>query len=249
MAQSVLERLALAGCVAADEEADELLATAPDTATLELWVRRRERGEPLAWVTGQVRFCGLGLKVLPGVYVPRPQTEVLAARAAELLPRGGSAADLCTGSGAVAVYLGHAVPGAKVVAGDIDPLAAQCARANGVMAALCDLGSAFRSNSFDVITAVTPYVPTGALELLSSDVRAYEPRLALDGGEDGLEAIGRLIEQSMRLLNPGGWLLTEIGGDQGRAVTALLSGAQFGRPEFWYDEEGDLRGFAAQSQA
>src|SRR5438128_12656682 len=82
VAQTVINRLRAAGCVAADEEADELLAAAPDDNTLEAWIRRREQGEPLAWITGTVQFCGRSRRVDPGVYVPRSQSEELARRAA-----------------------------------------------------------------------------------------------------------------------------------------------------------------------
>ncbi|MGH9291979.1 MAG: hypothetical protein ACRDZ6_04260, partial [Acidimicrobiales bacterium] len=81
----VVERLATAGCVAADEEAVELVGAAPDAATVEEWTRRRERGEPLAWITGRARFCGHDLHVDPGVYVPRAQSEQLARRAGAAL--------------------------------------------------------------------------------------------------------------------------------------------------------------------
>ncbi|HET8621891.1 MAG TPA: hypothetical protein VFM27_23175, partial [Acidimicrobiales bacterium] len=122
----MIDRLAAAGCVAADEEAIELVAAADSDTTLEAFVTRRERGEPLAWITGTTRFCGHTIRVDPGVYVPRAQSEDLARRAATLLagreePR---AADLCTGSGAVAVHLLAAVPATTVVGVDADERAA-----------------------------------------------------------------------------------------------------------------------------
>jgi len=96
---AVAERLAAAGCVAAAEEAAELVAGAPDRTTLERWIGRREAGEPPAWILGTTTFCGRPWRVLTGVYVPRPQTEDLARRAAALLPGRGRAVDLCTGAG------------------------------------------------------------------------------------------------------------------------------------------------------
>jgi release factor glutamine methyltransferase len=101
--RAVYDRLAAAGCIAPEEEARELLRAASDERTLEEWIRRRERGEPLAWITGITTFCGRSIRVDPGVYVPRPQSEELARRAAAFLPQSGRALDLCTGSGAVAV--------------------------------------------------------------------------------------------------------------------------------------------------
>lgn len=246
---SVVDRLVGAGCVAADEEADELMAAARDEETLEASISRRERGEPLAWITGTLRFCGRTIRVDPGVYVPRLQSQELACRAVALLSEGedgGWAADLCTGTGAIAVHLDAAVPAASVVGVDLDMRAVVCARRNGVPAVLGDLGQALRSEAFDVVTAVAPYVPTGEIRLLPADVQRYEPRLALDGGGDGLDLIRRVVRSAARLLRPGGWLLTEVGGDQDRALIPALAASGFGPAATWLDEDGDLRGLAAQ---
>lgn len=234
-----------AGCVAADEEAEELLAAASDHSTLTAWVNRRERGEPVAWIVGAVRFLGRLVHVRPGVYVPRAQSTELAVRAADLLSERGRAADLCTGCGAIAMYLSSVRPAAAVVGTDLDPGAAAAARRNGVAVVLADMDQGLSSRAFDVVCAVTPYVPTGALHLLPADVTRYEPRTALDGGVDGLDNVRRLAVGAARLLRPGGWLLTEIGGDQGALVEPVLTAAGFGPPAFWRDREGDLRGVAA----
>lgn len=244
--EELAERLARAGCVAPEEEAQELLAFAPDHATLQAWVSRREQGEPLAWITGRVDFFGRGLHVGVGVYVPRHQTWPLAARAASLLPDTGRAADLCTGSGAVAAYLRSKRPRAVVVGTDIDCRAAASASANGVAVVVADLDLGLRSGIFDVVTAVAPYVPSRAMRLLPRDVTRYEPRLALDGGDDGLAVVKRSVTGAARLLRQGGWLLAEIGGDQGNGITAVLATAGFASPTFWFDEDGDIRGFASQ---
>ncbi|MGH9206390.1 MAG: N5-glutamine methyltransferase family protein [Acidimicrobiales bacterium] len=247
-AKIVTSRLIAAGCVAADDEADELLAAAPDDATLEMWIRRRERGEPLAWITGALQFCGHTVHVDPGVYVPRLQSEELAFRAASLLAvNGGRAADLCTGAGAIAVHLGAEAPAATVVGVDIDIRAALCARRNGVLAIAADLESPLRSKTFDVVTAVAPYVPTRELGLLPRDVQRYEPRVSLDGGDDGLDLVRRIVVSAARLLQPGGWLLVELGGDQDRALSPTLVESGFDNVERWHDEDGDLRGLAAQA--
>jgi release factor glutamine methyltransferase len=114
---SVTEILTKAGCVAAHEEADELIeAAAGDQAVLRDLVSRRTDGEPIAWLTGTLTFCDVKLFVAPGVYVPRWQTEPLARRAAALLPPAGVAADLCTGAGAIAAALAAAVPTAHILA-------------------------------------------------------------------------------------------------------------------------------------
>src|SRR3954471_831169 len=132
---SVEHALAAAGCIAPRDEADALLdAAVGDAGAFASMLRRRIDGEPLPWITGSIRFCGLEVRVTPGVYVPRWQTEPLARLAASLLPPGGVAVDLCTGAGAVAMVFAAASPTARVRATDIDPLAVACARSNGVEA-------------------------------------------------------------------------------------------------------------------
>ncbi|MBN2624636.1 MAG: methyltransferase, partial [Acidimicrobiales bacterium] len=174
---AVTERLALAGCVAADEEAVDLVAAAPDARTLDAWVLRREHGEPPAWITGAHRFGGRTVRVEPGVYVPRWQSEELAQRAAQVLPRHGRAIDLCTGAGAVAAYLAAAVPTAAVTGVDLDVRAAACARRNGVATVVADVAATLPLRCrADVVTAVAPYVPSGEIGLLPADVQRFEPR-------------------------------------------------------------------------
>ncbi len=245
---AAIARLRAAGCIAAEEEAGELLEAAPNDETLEAWIRRREHGEPLAWITGTTRFCEHSLHVDPGVYVPRSQSEELARRAAAILPAAGShAADLCTGAGALAVHLMTEALAATVVGVDLDPRAAACARRNGVHAIVGDLDGPLRSHAFDVVTAVAPYVPTGELRLLPADVQRYESALALDGGEDGLAVVRRVVAAGERLLRRGGWLLVEIGGDQDRALTPTLNAHGFDFIDPWFDEDGDLRGVATRA--
>jgi release factor glutamine methyltransferase len=241
----VVERLRSAGCVSADEEADELLAAAPSPEVLEGWVGRRGAGEPLAWITGRTVFCGRVLRVDPGVDPPRRQPVALAARAAARLPAGGRAADLCCGSGAIAVHLRAAVADAHVVAVDVDPAAVSCTRRNGVAACVGDVGGPLASDMFDVVTAVAPYVPTDRLAFLPRDVRAYEPIAALDGGDDGLAIVRRVIADAARILCHGGAVLLELGGDQLGPATDALHAAGFTGVEGWVDDEGDLRGVEA----
>jgi len=243
---AVAQRLAEAGCIMPEAEATELLSWASDDGTLERAVRRREHGEPLAWIVGGVTFGGRRVRVDPGVYVPRPQTDALARRAAELLPPAGAAADLCTGSGAIAFHLMHEAPSARVVATDVDPRAVACARRNGVFVVQGSLGAALRDAAFDVVTAVAPYVPTADIRLLPADVRRYEPRGSLDGGADGLDVVRVLVADAARLLRSDGWLLTEIGGNQEALLAPVLSRAGFEPAEPWFDEEGDLRGIAVR---
>jgi release factor glutamine methyltransferase len=245
---TVAQRLSWAGCLAADEEAGEMLADGPDAATLEARIRRREQGEPLAWITGFQMFCGRRVRVGHGVYEPRPQSEELARRAAGVLAAtGGPAADLCTGSGAVAHHLMVVAPKVAVVATDLDARAVACAQSNGVLTVQADLADPFRDGAFRLVTAVAPYVPTAALGLLPPDVRRYEPRPALDGGRDGLEIVRRVITSAQRVLRPGGWLFLEIGGDQGPEAASILASSGWSDISTWTDEERDLRGLSARS--
>lgn len=245
---AVVDRLIAAGCVAAEDEASEYLRAAPDFPTLEAWLCRREQGEPPAWITGTVLFCGRRLHIAPNVYVPRAQSEELARLAVTLLPDNGRAVDLCTGAGAVAAHLMAQVPTAAVIGVDVDQRAAACARRNGVPTVVGDLAAPLSSHEgFDLVTAVPPYVPTSAIRLLPADVRRYEPRAALDGGVDGLDLVRRVVAAARRLLRPGGWLLIEVGGDQDEALAPTLAATGFDLVAPWWDNDGDLRGIASQA--
>src|SRR5687767_1335844 len=226
---SVVQELAAGGCVAPEEEAAELVRAASDGSTpLEELVARRLGGEPLAWIAGSVRFCGLRISVDPGVYVPRPHTEGLARRAASLLPPAGIGVDLCTGSGAVAVVLGSSARGATVLATDVDPPAVACARYNGVQALLGSLDEPLPGSirgRVDVMTAVVPYVPAEELHLLPRDVLDHEPRHALDGGPGGTTFLEQVARLSAEWLMPGGRVLLELGGDQAGTVAGIMESA------------------------
>lgn len=244
---AVAARLGAAGCIAPEDEAGALLAAGPDDPTLERWLLRREQGEPLAWIVGSTELGGHRIGMTAGVYVPRPQSEELARRAAGALPDGGRLLDLGTGSGAVAALVGARVPSASVVGLDLDPQAVRCARSNGVTAAIADLAAVpVRPGSIDVVVAVAPYVPTGSLHLLPADVQRHEPRRALDGGADGLDLVRAVVRTAAQALRPSGHLLLELGGDQDIVLATDLLAAGFTRPTTWTDEHDDLRGLATQ---
>ncbi|HEX9124173.1 MAG TPA: HemK family protein methyltransferase [Actinomycetota bacterium] len=246
----VLHALAKGGCVAPRAEADALLrASSEGVGPIEELIARRLRGEPLAWITGSVRFCGVRVRVDPGVFVPRPHTQALARRAAALLPAVGIAVDLCTGSGAVAAVLGSAHPRAAVVATDVDPVAVACARRNGVRALVGDLDEPLPPSlrgRVDVMTAVVPYVPAEELHLLPRDVLANEPRHALDGGPRGTTMLVRAAEAVARWLRPGGSVLLELGGDQAGEVAAAL--ADVGLSEIRVHRDGDRQDRAIEAR-
>lgn len=246
----VVDSLARGGFVSPDAEADVLIAAAAEgVGPLDELVRRRLGGEPLAWITGSIRFCGTSIRVRPGVFVPRPHTETLAIRASALLPDDGVCVDLCTGSGAVAVVVMAAHPGATVVGTDIDPVAVACARENGVDARLGDLDEPLPHSlhgRVDVMTAVVPYVPTEALHLLPRDVLAHEPRHALDGGDGGTAMLVRASEAAARLVRPGGSVLLELGGTQAKPVAARLRALEFEAIEVHRDDDGFDRALEAR---
>ena len=227
--------LAAAGCVSAAAEADWLLEEAPHPEALRAMVARRVVGEPLQYVIGWAPFGRLRLAVGPGVFVPRPETETLADRAAHRLRAAGPspvAVDLCTGSGAIACFLAAEAPGARVLATELDPGALAWARVNagrhGVELLAGDLDAPLPpelAGHVDVLCANVPYVPSGAIATLPTDVRDHEPRLALDGGPDGLDVLRRLAPRARHWLAPGGGLWCEIGEDQAEAAAALLTAA------------------------
>jgi release factor glutamine methyltransferase len=247
---ALTERLSRAGFIAAEDEANELLARAAgDGQRLESLVARRLTGEPLAWITGRVSFCGVEVRIDPGVYVPRWQSEPLARRAVERLPATGVAIDLCTGSGAIARTLMANRPGARVVASDIDERAVACAAGNGVEVYRGDLFSPV-PRSFegrvDVVVGVVPYVPAPDLPLLQRDTFAFESPLAYDGGPDGTDILRRVVREGPRFLRRGGALLLELGGDQAGALRDDLAVLGYVDVTVLVDDEGDVRGIEAR---
>jgi release factor glutamine methyltransferase len=241
--------LSKAGFIAADDEAEELLACAAgDGERLDALVARRLTGEPLAWITGRVSFCGLEIRVDPGVYVPRWQSEPLARRAVERLLRDGVAIDLCTGSGAIACTLMGYRPGARVVATDLDDRAVACAAANGVEVYHGDLFAPLPRalhGRVDVVVGAVPYVPTPALPRLQRDTFAFESPLAYDGGRDGTEILRRVLRDAPRFLRRGGALLLELGGEQGRLLENDLARLGYVDVSVLVSDDGDLRGIEA----
>jgi release factor glutamine methyltransferase len=242
--------LADAGFVTAEEEADELLARAAgDAALLDSLVARRLSGEPLAWITGGTTFCGIPIRVDPGVYVPRGQSEVLARRAVACLPADGVAVDLCTGTGAIAKTLMTQRPAARVVACDFDERAVACASANGVEVYQGDLFAALPASlrgNVDVVVAVVPYVPTPDLPLLQRDTLTFESPLSYDGGPDGTALLRRVLTDSPAFLRRGGAVLLELGRGQPDALAHDLGRGGYVDVTVLRDEDDDVRGVEAR---
>jgi release factor glutamine methyltransferase len=246
---ALVARLEAGGFVAAEEEADELLACASgDAPRLEALLARRFTGEPLAWITGNVTFCGVQIRIDPGVYVPRWQSEQLARRAAQRLPERGTAVDLCTGSGAIAAVLNANKPAARVLATEVDERAVACARSNGIEVLTGDLLDPLSENlegQVDTIVGVVPYVPTPELDLLQRDTFTFETALSYDGGDDGTAFLRRAIADAPRFLRPGGALLLELGGGQPERLHDDLTRHGFTGVTTLVDEDGDIRGIEA----
>ncbi|MCX7827787.1 MAG: peptide chain release factor N(5)-glutamine methyltransferase [Thermanaerothrix sp.] len=184
--------------------------------------RRRAKGEPLAYVLGSMDFLRWRFLVGPGCLIPRPETEVLALKAAEVLPRGGTFLDWGTGSGCIACSIAMMVQDSLGVAMDLSPGALKWAWRNlrehqllGRVFALhgggpLDLPSSFKS--FDLVVANPPYIPSDHLAALDVSVRCFEPHVALDGGPRGLEVPLNWLSECGRILKPGGYVLMETAG-------------------------------------
>lgn len=227
---AVVGRLRAAGCVFAEDEADLIIDSAHTPEELEALVGQRVSGTPLEHLLGWATFAGLRVAVDPGVFVPRRRTELLAAEAVRLARPGEVVVDLCSGAGAVALVLARSVPGLEVHAVDVDPAAVACAARNlgpaGGHVHQGDLYSGLPGwlrRRISVITANTPYVPTDALATMPAEARDHEPRLALDGGPDGLDVQRGVVGGAREWLVPGGHLLVETSRRQAEATRALMS--------------------------
>jgi len=204
-----------------------------ELAAFKAMIIRRKSREPVDYILGNREFYGLEFSVGPGVLVPRPETEHLVEEALARLegletPR---VLDLCTGSGAVALTLAHERPDAEVTGCDISPEALTWARRNAHNLGLQervrwlqgDLWEPVAAGSgfFDVITANPPYVTTAEMAELPPEVGQFEPRLALEGGEDGLDIVRSIIAGAGAHLRPLGWLLVELGAGQAAQAARL----------------------------
>lgn len=206
----------------------EALLTSEQVERFAGWVTRCAAGEPVAYILGRRAFFDRDFAVSSDVLIPRPETELLLENAlAWVGEQSITAADIGTGSGALAVTLAANRPTADVYAVDISPAALEVARGNAarhrarVTFFEGDLLTPMieRGIRLDLIMANLPYIPAGELPDLA--VTRYEPRLALDGGTDGLVLIRRLLGQVPQVAKPGALVLLEIGAGQGEAVLAL----------------------------
>ena len=205
----------------------------------EAWIDRRVSREPLQHILGTQAFRDLTVRVGPEVLVPRPETELLVSWALELLPPLGEhplVLDVGTGSGCIACALASERPDVRVIAVDSSVTAVAIARENvvalrlsdRVTVAISDLFSGLAPMRADLIVSNPPYVPTDVIDTLAPEVTEHEPRLALDGGPDGLRVIRRLVSEAPQWLQPGAPLALEtFGDDQARDVMHLMREAGF----------------------
>ncbi len=203
----------------------------------------RRQHIPVQYITGRQNFMGFELNVTPDVLIPRPETELLAERVIHAC-EGKDVLDLCTGSGCIAIAVRCLGKAKSVAASDISEEALAVAMKNAkqhdaeIEFRQGDLFEAWSGVSFDIIVSNPPYIPTAEIAGLMPEVREYEPHLALDGTEDGLQFYRRIAAECREYLNPGGRVFLEIGCEQGEAVAALFSKAGFANVQVYQDYAG-----------
>ncbi|MBN8868112.1 MAG: putative protein N(5)-glutamine methyltransferase [Solirubrobacterales bacterium] len=228
----LVDRLRAAGSVFAEDEARLLDEAAGTPAELESMARRRMDGEPLQQILGWAEFCGLRIRVEPGVFLPRHRTEFLVEKAIGLGRRGDVAVDLCCGSGAIGVAVAVGLGGVDLHAADLDPAAVRCAGVNvdevGGRVYLGDLYEPLPRSlrgRVDLLLVNAPYVPTGEIHLMPREARLHEEPVTLDGGADGLDLQRRVIAGAPSWLAPGGRVLVETSDRQAEATMELMTKA------------------------
>jgi len=226
-----VRRLRAAGCVFfAEDEAAVLAGAALDDRILAELVTRRTQGEPLEQVVGYADFCGVRVRLRPGVFVPRVRSEFLVRLSVAAAPPDAIVVDLCCGSGALGMAVQHRRPDVDLHSADIDPVAVATARDN--LHTPVHLGNLFDAlpattlrGRIDVLIANVPYVATRHIPLLPAEARDHEPHSALDGGPDGLDVFRAVIAEAPCWLAPGGVLLSEITEAQATAATEAVQAA------------------------
>jgi release factor glutamine methyltransferase len=204
-------------------------------------IDKRARGEPTQYILGRREFWSLDLKVARGVFIPRPETELLVEEAVRIFrderPNSLQCMEVGTGSGAIAIALAKELKRCSVVAGDVSweavHLARENARIHGVSGRISFLvGDAFSAlkggkRLFDLIISNPPYIARSRIETLSREIAEFEPRIALDGGPDGLESLRKIVVGTGLFLKDGGWLMLEVGEEQGEAVAEMIRNTSF----------------------
>jgi release factor glutamine methyltransferase len=221
---------------AALASAAERVLTAQEIETISALTARRLAHEPVARILGAKEFWGLEFRLTPATLVPRPETETVVETALRALDAVGARdralriADLGTGSGALLLALLSELPNAAGVGTDLSAEALATARENAARLGLaarahfaaCDFAAAL-GGPFDLVVSNPPYIASGDIAGLAPEVRAHDPRLALDGGREGLDAYAAIAADARRILAPDGILVIELGAGQERPVTTLLA--------------------------
>jgi release factor glutamine methyltransferase len=227
-------RILLAHTAGVEPSRLALVAEVPDgvAAALAELVERRAAGEPVQYLTGRAWFRTVEVAVAPGVFIPRPETELMTGWAIDRLrdlPGEPVVVELCAGSGAISAAIAAERPGCQQYAVELSEDAARVAEANlagtGVVLAEGDMADAFPQldGTVDLVIANPPYIPLEAWEQVAVDVRTHEPDLALFSGEDGLDALKVVAGVAGRLLRPGGFVCAEHAEVQGESVVALFA--------------------------
>jgi len=218
-------------------------------------ISKRAAREPLAYILGEQEFMGLDFTVSEDVLIPNQDTEVLVEEALRYVSEGMRILDLCTGSGCIALSILNYSNGTTAVATDISEKALEIAGKNAERLGLQDRYTAHHADlyelkgalgdaelgKFDIIVSNPPYIPTKVIDTLEPEVRVHEPFIALDGKEDGLFFYRKIVENVDKYLLSNGWLLMEIGYDQGESVKALMENKGFKEVEIVKDLGGNDR--------
>ena len=209
--------------------------SAAQVEQLDAYLERRIRREPVSHILGRKGFWNIMLGVTADVLTPRPETEVIVDHALRLFPEGRPfrILDLGVGSGAILLAILAERPAARGLGIDVSEEALAVARDNAARLGLADRIALLRGDwsgglagsEFDLVVSNPPYIASPVIETLDPEVRDYEPRIALDGGPDGLDAYRRLAPEILRMLRPGGRFLVEIGYDQKAAAESLFRAA------------------------
>ena len=255
-------------CFAASKSREQFLrdlslyATDDVAKRFEALMARRLKGEPVAYLIGEWSFCGVELDISPDVLVPRDDTEVLARQATQRAQAMGGKTrvlDLCAGSGCVGLAIAKHCADAQVMLADIDEGALRICRQNIRRNGLTGRVNACSADAldkppaalwdFDIIAANPPYIPTADIDTLDDSVRLFEPRIALDGGADGLDFYRAITEKWVSSLRLGGWLLCEVGIHQASDVEKLFAMAGLRDIQTYQDTAGIWRVVEGRAEA
>ena len=244
-------------CAASDKTKEEFLRDSRLYSSDEIeekaqaLLARRLNGEPVAYLVGEWEFFGLPLVVSPDVLIPRDDTEVLAQQAIDYLQKQEGhlrVLDLCTGSGCIGLAIASQIKDCRVVLADYSEKALHIARTNVRMNHMQSSTAIMQVNAMEeppanfegyhCIVSNPPYIPTGDIDGLDASVKEYEPHMALDGGEDGLDFYASISQKWKKILLPGGKLMFELGIGQADAVMRLMRHEGFGDLELFEDTQG-----------